>query len=369
MKRKYFMLFIAAILVCSLAMSSVSLAWWNGDMESAVEKLLNTQTFKASDINEIKMSYGTDNIYIIPADTQDIVLKEYMSKEDAAYKAAAGVQSHVLTISSGERPKGQNISFSSHVELIVPVDYKGEIKISTLSGSIFVTGFAGRLQLETASGNINAEGFTGEGSFQTKSGNVNVRFDKGAGTAAVKTASGNVAADIQSDAAFKIQADTGSGKIDNQFSDTWKAERRGLSGSWGNNPDSTIGITTASGNITLRQFKMTTIPVNFDTMKKGQIIWLGEYEFFQGKHLLYNVSVKSGDSVEIGLTDVKDDSMNVRYYCIKNSRTDEQLKVQSDIAFTETLKPAGVYRLYIRASGSGALGGVAGDIKILEYLK
>lgn len=50
-------------------------------------ELINTKEWTISDITEIQVIYNTNSIRVMPSETQNIVLKEYLSEDDPQYYA------------------------------------------------------------------------------------------------------------------------------------------------------------------------------------------------------------------------------------------------------------------------------------------
>ena len=105
------------------------------------------------------------------------------------------------------------------------------------------------------------------------------------------------------------------------------------------------------------------IPVNYETMADGEIIWLGEYTLSAGDRIWYDVSAETGNGLQVGFAKPGDTDLNTTYYSVTNIRQEEEaLKCTSGFIFGTPVKP-GTYKLFLRAT-DGALGNVKGGISI-----
>lgn len=105
------------------------------------------------------------------------------------------------------------------------------------------------------------------------------------------------------------------------------------------------------------------IPVNYETMADGEIIWLGEYTLSEGDRIWYHVLAETGNGLQVGFTEPGDTDLSTTYYSVANLRQEgETLECISSFTFGAPVKP-GTYKLFLRAT-DGALGNVKGDISI-----
>ncbi len=105
------------------------------------------------------------------------------------------------------------------------------------------------------------------------------------------------------------------------------------------------------------------VPVNYETMADGEIVWLGEYTLSEGDRIWYDVLAETGNGLQVGFAKPGDTDLNTTYYSVANSRQEgETLKCTSSFTFGTPVKP-GTYKLFLRAT-DGALGNVKGSISI-----
>jgi len=105
------------------------------------------------------------------------------------------------------------------------------------------------------------------------------------------------------------------------------------------------------------------IPVNFETMADGEIIWLGEYTLSERDRIWYYVSAETGNGLQVGFAKPGDTDLNTTYYAVRNLRQEEEtLECTASFTFGPPVKP-GTYKLFLRAT-DGALENVKGGISI-----
>lgn len=105
------------------------------------------------------------------------------------------------------------------------------------------------------------------------------------------------------------------------------------------------------------------VPVNYETMADGEIIWLGEYTLSEGDRIWYDVSAETGDGLQVGFAKPGDADLNTTYYTVRNLRQKgETLDCTASFTFGPPIK-LGTYKLFLRAT-DGALGNVKGSIFI-----
>ena len=128
----------------------------------------------------------------------------------------------------------------------------GAVRAQTGSGSIRIERAGGSLHAQTGSGNIQADSVGGEVRAQTGSGSVQVRQIT-RGDVSVQTGSGSVTLSLPADAAYTLDARTGSGSISTAQPLTVQGRvgRNHLTGTvrgGGNN----VHVRTGSGSIDIR---------------------------------------------------------------------------------------------------------------------
>ncbi len=105
------------------------------------------------------------------------------------------------------------------------------------------------------------------------------------------------------------------------------------------------------------------IPVDFGSIKDGDVVWLGEYTLSEGDRIWYAVSAETGNGMQVGFAESGDTFLNTVYYAVQNQRqTGENLECIASITLKSPAKP-GTYQLFLRAT-EGDLGNVKGSVSI-----
>ena len=154
-------------------------------------------------------------------------------------------------------PESCNCDASVRFEVSVPqsVRYNFE-RLSSVSGSVEVTGVAGQLKAESVSGDVQIKDISGQVSASTVSGNVSVEFSRIEGSASMKfsSVSGNVSVRAPGELDADIEMSTVSGSLKTEFPIEVLERRygpgrsaRGRLGSGASN----LRITTVSGRVSL----------------------------------------------------------------------------------------------------------------------
>ncbi len=105
------------------------------------------------------------------------------------------------------------------------------------------------------------------------------------------------------------------------------------------------------------------IPVDFGSIKDGDVVWLGEYTLSEGDRIWYAVSAETGNGMQVGFAESGDTLLNTVYYAVQNQRqTGENLECIASITLKSPAKP-GTYQLFLRAT-EGDLGNVKGSVSI-----
>ena len=191
---------------------------YNGGMSYAnlggKMNLENTLTFDMSKVEEVAIKYSSEDVVFYIGDTQELVLKEYMSYKPKERDFSTGYVEDGKVVIEGKKNHFSLFHFgtkSSREEIYLPKSYAGSVTVSTASGNIksdevlnlslfFADTASGDIRMNeiyassihagTASGNINMNLAEGSRDLSTASGNITVLG--GAGDTEADTASGNI---------------------------------------------------------------------------------------------------------------------------------------------------------------------------------
>lgn len=142
------------------------------------------------------------------------------------------------------------------------------------------------------------------------------------------------------------------------------------------NPEGTVNIRIVrdkSGKITgvaeltreeikeLFGIDLKEIPVELDSVKGGEYIWLGTYTLNEGDTVSYDVSAEKGGQMSVGFARPGDKRPGTVYKTITNRREDGKLEISSGPMDWESPLEPGEYSLFVHAP-SGKLENVSGRI-------
>lgn len=232
-------------------------------------KLVNTRQWPLSDLMNIEASYNNGSIRLLPGQTQEIVLKEYMTEDNPSYYAKTSVSGTTLNIKHDAIPQPAT-SYISYMEIYVPESFNGTIRLliengilsingvsasmiaaKCLNGQIGVFNFRGELNCDTENGGIQLSQCEAKGKFHTDNGFLDLSLSKILGDITASSSNGVIAVSLPEASTFTISAATENGNIMNQFSDDWSVSGGMLNGSWGETPVNKILLTNDNGAIEL----------------------------------------------------------------------------------------------------------------------
>lgn len=107
------------------------------------------------------------------------------------------------------------------------------------------------------------------------------------------------------------------------------------------------------------------IPVELDSVKDGEYIWLGTYTMNEGDTVSYDISAERGDQMSVGFAKPGDKRPSTVYKTITNRREDGKLEISSGPMDWESPLEPGEYSLFVHAP-SGKLENVSGRIFLRE---
>jgi len=220
------------------------------------KELVNVQEIGLEHFDEIEIIYRSEEVVIFSNNSDELILKEYMTDNNSDYYARIVTSGNKLIVEAGRRPVRLSNPFGVRIEVYIPVSNKN-ITIKTSSGSIKAAGeyTASLMKIESSSGNISVNSITADRiNLKASSGSINCK--NASGNSTIETSSGSIVCSIVSG---DLSAKSSSGRIAiDQISGSLNAVS--TSGSihcvaTENSRD--VAITTSSGNVIL------DIPRNF----------------------------------------------------------------------------------------------------------
>jgi DUF4097 and DUF4098 domain-containing protein YvlB len=234
--------FILAVMILSMTQAFCT---------GVTEKPVNTQEYNLKDINDIVISYKSGNVTLLKSNTDSLVIKEYLSKNNRLYYARVNSLNKKLSVKAGRRPISLFFdTFSARIEVYIPVSNRN-LTVRTTSGKIEGNDeyFSSTVNMETSSGNISINSIramrvnlkTVSGSIRCKKVYANTSLYTDNGSVTLLKLYGNVLART-SNGNIKLSSVTGN--IDAKvFSGCFNCTITENSGD--------VSITSSSGNITL----------------------------------------------------------------------------------------------------------------------
>jgi hypothetical protein len=180
-------------------------AYCGGVLET---KLVNEQAVEVDYVNDIEISYRSEEITLLKSYTNSLIIKEYMSRDDDNYYAVVTNFGNKLTVKGGKRPV---MLFNARIEVYIPAPLVPGVTIKTISGKIVAPDdyTCSRIALQTTSGGISVNTLVAD-TIGITSASGSIRCEKINGNIIVKTTSGGIHLGIiEGD----ISAKTSSGEI------------------------------------------------------------------------------------------------------------------------------------------------------------
>ena len=138
--------------------------------------------------------------------------------------------------------------------ITLPADAR--VRVTTVNGSVQVTGIAGRVRASTTNGSVEVRDVAGEVEASTVNGAIEARYRAldPDGRHRFSTTNGSVTVAVPAGAGGRVEASTVNGRIDNDLplESTDRSSRRRLEGRLGKGTGS-IELSTVNGSVRLRR--------------------------------------------------------------------------------------------------------------------
>ncbi|WP_057879061.1 DUF4097 family beta strand repeat-containing protein [Levilactobacillus paucivorans] len=102
-------------------------------------KLVNTQTFAVTDLANVAIDYRDAAVKLGAASGENIVVNEYMSRDNDRFHLRATRVGDTLTIQQGERPRLWPVHI--RVEILLPTTLTGRVTVEAGNGSLEMSDF------------------------------------------------------------------------------------------------------------------------------------------------------------------------------------------------------------------------------------
>lgn len=274
--------------------------------------LVNEQRFAVADIDDLSIAYRSARVKVLPTvgGDDEIIVREYMNHNNAAYKATTAQTGRALSIEQGKVPF--LIPLRVHAQILVPAKYAGNLKLSSASGTVLMAGLtnlnivnlrvtsgsckldtlaaqalstdvvsgslvmnhiqvtgqfgmlvksgrlkmaavqAGQFTVNVVSGSIQGSQLVGGGSWSAKSGSMKLGFDRLTGDLNLNDKSGSIKFYVPRDASYRYELEARSGRVYAPINSQPEHIADGYqTGQVGTTPTYTIIGRTTSGSIHL----------------------------------------------------------------------------------------------------------------------
>lgn len=293
-----------ALILCLLAFVGCS--------KSQSSQMANELQFSLDEISSLTISYDEEKITFFENDGDDLILKEYMTKNKSNYYAKVEQRNNNIHISEGGKPLFKE-GFSRYIEVYLPESYQesltvtstngdinfsdmnlnlsslridntsgtvtldnavasdihlsstrgtlnlgniqaDQIKLETTSGSVTCSELNGNVTYTSTSGDTDIQSAIGSGSYRANnSGKLNVVYTEVNGDLSFFNKNDNIMLTLPADLEFKFEATTKNGSVSTNFQQDVTVNGRTTSGVVGNNPTVTVKVETNNGNIEVTQ--------------------------------------------------------------------------------------------------------------------
>ncbi|AVK62214.1 hypothetical protein C5Z25_10700 [Lactobacillus sp. CBA3605] len=236
-------------------------------------RLVNEQRFEIAALTTLSIAYRSARVKILPTVGADdeIIVREYMNHNNAAYYAQTNQAGSALSVAQGKVPF--LIPLRVHVQIHVPAKFMGDLSVASRSGALLIAGLknlgvvnlrvvsgscrigtvsaralsadivSGSLQLDqlrvteqlgmlvksgrlrladvqagqftatATSGSIQGTQLVGGGSWNAKSGAIKLSFDRLTGAINLDAKSGAIKLALPADASYRFELEAHSGRV------------------------------------------------------------------------------------------------------------------------------------------------------------
>lgn len=297
----------AACLAVAMGMLSLT-----GCSQGQSAQAKNEIAFSLDNISQVTISYDEENVTFYESENDELIIKEYMTKNKNSYHARVDQSGDSIKISEGGKPLFKD-GFYRYIEVYLPASYHEKLTVTTTGGEIDISRLklvlnalridstAGTVRLNTVEAqsvwlsttsgvldadNLNAETIgitTTSGNFFCEKLEGNVTYSTTSGSADIKAAIGSgaytannsgelkviyteVTGDLlfynknesihvalPADLEFEFEAKTKNGSVSTTFQEKLSTDGRTTSGTVGEHPTVTVRAETNNGNIQVEQ--------------------------------------------------------------------------------------------------------------------
>lgn len=274
-------------------------------------QLANELAFSSDEISDLTISYDEEDITFFRGNSDEIIIREYMTRDKKSYHAKVTWQGSSLHISEGGKPLLKE-DFSRYIEVYLPLSYgnsltvtttdgaidlseidlrlsslridstsgtvklrdtvtedvylsttrgvldlgdicSDEIRLATTSGTITCAGLNGHISCTSTSGDVELTAVTGSGDFRNdNSGKLEVTFTEINGDVSLYNKNDNVSLTLPAELEFYFHGTNKNGSISTSFQEFVTLEGQEAKGTVGDNPAVTITVENKNGDISVK---------------------------------------------------------------------------------------------------------------------
>ena len=97
--------------------------------------LVSSQSVNLEGVNNLSISYGSDNVIIRESETNTLTVNEYMSRDKERYYANISRSADSVSIGRGRRPLF-SWTWKGRAEIYIPRSFRGNLRIANSSGNL-----------------------------------------------------------------------------------------------------------------------------------------------------------------------------------------------------------------------------------------
>lgn len=286
----------------------LSLFAFAGCSNSKSSQMANELRFSLDGISALTISYDEEKITFFKSDSDELVIKEYMTENNSSYYAKVTERNESIQISEGSKPLFKD-GFTRYIEVYLPESYHENLTVTSTNGDIDFSSVsldlsmlrvdnssgtiildnaiasdihlsstrgtldlgsikANKIRLETTSGSVNCTELSGNVTYTSTSGNADIKSAIGSGSYKANNSgslnvvytevNGNLSFFNKNDSItltlpknleFKFEATTKNGSVSTNFQQHITVNGRTTSGVVGDNPTITVKVETNNGHI------------------------------------------------------------------------------------------------------------------------
>lgn len=120
-------------------------------------RLVNTQSFAITDLSQLEINYRDAAVKLGPANADEIVINEYMSRDNARYYLRANRHSDLLIVKQGDRPRLWPLH--ARAEIFLPAKLVGKVSVHVGNGSLEISDLRAALAVDAHASNGSMRAF------------------------------------------------------------------------------------------------------------------------------------------------------------------------------------------------------------------